>query len=40
VGATAFQQFAVAMPNWPKEDALEIEVLAQSDDELRFNVTR
>ena len=26
-------------PNWIKEDALEIDVLAQSEDEFRFNVT-
>src|ERR1035441_5341193 len=36
----SLQQFAAALPNWTKEDALEIEVFAQSDDELRFNVTR
>jgi hypothetical protein len=34
------REFAAALPNWTKEDALEIEVFAQSDDELRFNVTR
>ena len=34
------REFATALPNWTKEDALEIEVLAQSDDELRFKVTR
>src|SRR5664280_1143171 len=39
-GANSLQQFAAIRPSWTKEDALEIEVLAQSEDELRFNVTR
>lgn len=39
-GGNSLQQFAAVLPNWTKEDALEIEVLAQSEDELRFNVTR
>jgi hypothetical protein len=39
-GANSLQQFAAILPSWTKEDALEIEVLAQSEDELRFNVTR
>ena len=32
--------FAAAPPSWTKEDSLEIDVIAQSGDELRFNVTR
>ena len=39
-GGNSLQQFAAVLPSWTKEDALEIEVLAQSEDELRFNVTR
>jgi len=39
-GGNSMQQFAAVLPSWAKEDALEIEVLAQSEDELRFNVTR
>ena len=35
----SLQQFAAVLPSWAKEDAPEIEVLAQSEDELRFNVT-
>jgi hypothetical protein len=34
------REFAATLPNWTKEDALEIDVLAKSEDELRFNVTR
>jgi L-2-amino-thiazoline-4-carboxylic acid hydrolase len=32
--------FAAALPSWTKEDSLEIDVIAQSEHELRFNVTR
>lgn len=39
-GDNSLQQFAAVPPSWAKEDALEIEVLAQSENELRFNVTR
>jgi hypothetical protein len=39
-GSNSLQQFAVVLPSWTKEGALEIEVLAESEDELRFNVTR
>ena len=39
-GGNSLQQFAAVLPIWTKEDALEIEVLAQSENELRFNVTR
>ena len=39
-GGNSLEQFAAVLPSWAKEDALEIEVLAQSEDELRFNVTR
>ena len=39
-GGNSLQQFAAVLPSWTKEDALEIEVLVQSEDELRFNVTR
>ena len=39
-GGNGLREFAAALPSWTKEDSLEIEVLAQSEDELRFNVTR
>src|SRR5271165_2867667 len=39
-GGNSLQQFAAVLPSWTKEDALEIEALLQSEDELRFNVTR
>jgi len=39
-GGNSLQQFAAVLPRWAKEDALEIEALLQSEDELRFNVTR
>ena len=39
-GDNSLRQFATVLPSWTTEDALEIEVLAQSEDELRFNVTR
>ena len=39
-GGNSLQQFAAVLPSWAKEGALEIEVLAQGEDELRFNVTR
>jgi len=32
--------FAALLPNWQKEDALEIEVLEQTDDRFHFNVQR
>lgn len=34
------QRFAAALPDWTKEDALEIEVLTQNEDHLHFNVKR
>jgi hypothetical protein len=39
-GGSTMNHFASALPNWTKDDALTIEVLAQEKDELRFNVTR
>jgi hypothetical protein len=39
-GDNSVQQFAAVLPSWTKEDALEIEVVVQKEDELRFNVTR
>jgi L-2-amino-thiazoline-4-carboxylic acid hydrolase len=39
-GGNSVQQFAAVLPSWTKEDALEIEVVVQNEDELRFNVTR
>ena len=39
-GGNSLQQFAAVLPSWTKEDPLEIEVLVQSEDKLRFNVTR
>lgn len=32
--------FAALLPNWQKEDALQIDVLKQDEDEFHFNVTR
>lgn len=34
------QGFAALLPNWTKQDALEIDFLDQSDSKLDFNVTR
>ena len=34
------QDFADILPNWTKEDALEIEVLEQDKSKMEFNVTR
>ena len=34
------QDFADILPNWTKEDALEIEVLEQDKSKMNFNVTR
>jgi hypothetical protein len=39
-GGNGLGDFAAALPNWTKADALEIEVLVQNEEELRFNVTR
>ncbi len=32
--------FAALLPNWQKEDALQIDVLKQDENEFHFNVTR
>ena len=32
--------FAAILPNWTREDALEIETIETSDDKMDFNVTR
>ena len=37
---TNLQDFAEILPNWTKEDALEIEVLEQNKSTMDFNVTR
>mgnify|MGYP002626837284 CR=1 FL=1 len=39
-GANDIAGFAGLLPNWQKEDALEIEVLEQSEARFHFNVTR
>ena len=39
-GPADLAAFADLLPNWQREDALEIEVLAQSEDSFDFNVTR
>jgi hypothetical protein len=39
-GGSTMNHFAAALPNWTKNDALTIEVLSQSEDNLEFNVTR
>lgn len=38
--APDFEDFLAIMPNWTKEDALEIEVVAADKEKLEFNVTR
>lgn len=40
VGGNTLAHFAASMEAWQKEDALRIEWLAQTDDELAYNVTR
>jgi len=40
VGGRTLAQFAGALDMWKKDDALEIEVLEQSEERLSFNVTR
>jgi hypothetical protein len=40
VGGRTLAQFAGALHMWKKDDALEIEVLEQSEERLSFNVTR
>lgn len=39
-GANDIAGFAALLPNWQKEDALQIEVLDQDEDRFHFNVTR
>lgn len=40
MGGDSTHHFAKSMANWTKDNALEIEVLAQSDERFDFNVTR
>lgn len=40
MGGNNLEQFAAALPDWTKDDALEIGVLTLSADTLHFNVTR
>jgi hypothetical protein len=40
MGGNSLQQYAAALPDWTKDDALEIDLLELSDDKLHFNVTR
>jgi len=40
MGGNSLDHFAAALPDWTKEDALKTEVEAQSENELRFIVTR
>jgi hypothetical protein len=39
-GGNTLPRFAAALSDWTQDDALEIEVQAQGDDELRFRITR
>lgn len=39
-GDPDLEDFLAILPNWTKDDALEIEVLTAGPDELAFNVTR
>jgi hypothetical protein len=39
-GPADIDGFAALLPNWQKEDALQIEVLEQSEDSFHFNVNR
>lgn len=38
--APDLSDFAAILPNWTKEDALELDVLVTKPDEMAFNVTR
>jgi hypothetical protein len=40
LGDDSLPAFAAALENWRKDDALELDVLVQSEDRLEFNVTR
>jgi hypothetical protein len=40
LGDDSLPAFGAALENWRKGDALELEVLARSDDRLEFDVTR
>ena len=39
-GANSIAAFAALLPNWQKEDALQIDVLEQTEERFHFNVTR
>jgi predicted ArsR family transcriptional regulator len=40
MGGDSIRHFADSLENWTKDDALQIEVLAQDENRLHFNVTR
>ena len=40
MGGDSLDHFAESLQAWARDDALEIDVVAQSEDEFRFNVTR
>lgn len=40
MGGCSLAHFAAALANWQKDDAMQIEVLTQTDEEFSFNVLR
>ncbi|PWH17779.1 MAG: hypothetical protein DDG59_07650 [Anaerolineae bacterium] len=39
-GGCSLQQFAASLENWQKDDAMQIDILVQNEEEFSFNVQR